>query len=771
MNERDQRGRTIDNPTRASDAADVGRSARTNALDAPAAPVASGLLMRAARDANGVAEGAGELVDRAAGSNGAPLPSGIMRKFESSLGADLSGVRVHTGGDSEQAASAVGAKAYTVGNDIHFGAGYYEPSSPAGEHLLAHEVAHTVQQRGAPGQPQFKLEVSTPHDAHELEADRAADAMVVGTDATVTGARGIARELADDMRREAAGEEKAAMEEPPMAVSEMTSIETVAQAHDCIRKVLGGNANLYQWRATQAAAVADAGEFSDEKEEEKTRLGFIDAKLKDNETTIGALQHIVDLGQGNSQTDDSGNRPGHDMQIKVFAQLAEGTKRDFARVQGTVNALLHAHPVDEDGGGKALGIALATGGKGSDDADLDRVKDQVQNAQNQDNTLNNMIVEYKSDLAALENNGQNSSNISAQMAKCASAVSKAKNIQAETDLGTVRPDTKEQADAKAETDKVNQELNEAKGALDKAADVAKLAVSVMGMPEVGVLDMEAIEANSVVKNAEKVKEKGEKIAGGVAKATSADVDKMVSEEISTKIAKILTDYDTKINVAKGHADQANANAKRTVVKLNVDKASVAKGDITQEFSALKKICKDIEDRKAALRKKAQQISDYQKSHKKPNQKNQPDIGAITTALAEVASYIEQADATIEQGKRERAIAVEMAASRKSVVGNFERPGDKRLAPEARPTVREDFTGNVELGVAREDFAYWDATPTPPHTLTAGMLRFHIMQDQKQNNVEVAGMEVSEILRVLEEDRKTAGGFRDALKKAMGASGD
>ncbi len=137
------------------------------------------------RDDNGVAAAADTAVDRAAGSIGSPLPEELRGRFESSIGADLSGVRIHTGGESAEASSAVGAKAYTTGQDIHFGAGHYDPSSAFGVHLIAHEVAHTVQQQGAAPTRQHKLEVSAPQDGAELEADRAADAMVAGTPAVV----------------------------------------------------------------------------------------------------------------------------------------------------------------------------------------------------------------------------------------------------------------------------------------------------------------------------------------------------------------------------------------------------------------------------------------------------------------------------------------------------------------------------------------------------------------------------------------------------------
>ena len=99
----------------------------------------------------------------------------------SSLGADLGAVRVHTGPESATAAKAVGARAYTTGQDIHFAPGQYDPASAIGQHLLAHEVAHTVQQQGSTGgETQQKTEASTPGDTQEVEADSFAEAFMAG---------------------------------------------------------------------------------------------------------------------------------------------------------------------------------------------------------------------------------------------------------------------------------------------------------------------------------------------------------------------------------------------------------------------------------------------------------------------------------------------------------------------------------------------------------------------------------------------------------------
>jgi hypothetical protein len=134
-------------------------------------------------------------MDRAASSPGAPLPNDVRTRFETSLSADLSEVRLHTGDESAAAARSVGAKAYTIGNDIHFARGQYAPADPFGVHLLAHEVAHTVQQSGGSPEPRAKLEVTSAGDAVEQAADAAADRMLAGAPARLDGAsRSIARE-------------------------------------------------------------------------------------------------------------------------------------------------------------------------------------------------------------------------------------------------------------------------------------------------------------------------------------------------------------------------------------------------------------------------------------------------------------------------------------------------------------------------------------------------------------------------------------------------
>lgn len=106
----------------------------------------------------------------AAAGHVAPLQESVRAPMETRFGAEFGAVRIHADATAAESARTIGAAAYTVGRDIVFGAGRYQPHSGAGQQLLAHELAHVVQQsRGGSALP----------DA-EARADRAADQAVQG---------------------------------------------------------------------------------------------------------------------------------------------------------------------------------------------------------------------------------------------------------------------------------------------------------------------------------------------------------------------------------------------------------------------------------------------------------------------------------------------------------------------------------------------------------------------------------------------------------------
>ncbi|MGS0687389.1 eCIS core domain-containing protein [Nakamurella sp. GG22] len=108
---------------------------------------------------------------------GRPLPANIADAMGEAMGADLGEVRIHTGDEPAALARSVQATAFTLGRDIYFGAGSYAPQTTSGQRLLAHELAHTVQQ-GPAGRPGGGPVIGRAGDPAEHEADRVADGVL-----------------------------------------------------------------------------------------------------------------------------------------------------------------------------------------------------------------------------------------------------------------------------------------------------------------------------------------------------------------------------------------------------------------------------------------------------------------------------------------------------------------------------------------------------------------------------------------------------------------
>jgi hypothetical protein len=94
------------------------------------------------------------IVDEVLRSQGRPLDAYTRASTEASVGHDFSKVRIHTDPKAAESARAVNALAYTVGQDIAFGAGQYAPERTEGRQLIAHELTHVVQQARGVWKPQ-----------------------------------------------------------------------------------------------------------------------------------------------------------------------------------------------------------------------------------------------------------------------------------------------------------------------------------------------------------------------------------------------------------------------------------------------------------------------------------------------------------------------------------------------------------------------------------------------------------------------------------------
>ncbi|WP_437755028.1 eCIS core domain-containing protein [Sorangium sp. So ce1389] len=104
---------------------------------------------------------------------GQPLDAGTRTDMESHLGEDLGDVRVHADARAGHAARSIGARAYTIGNHIVFGEHEFRPGEAGGRRLIAHELVHVVQQRGASGGTGLVQRQPGPSDAQRTANESA----------------------------------------------------------------------------------------------------------------------------------------------------------------------------------------------------------------------------------------------------------------------------------------------------------------------------------------------------------------------------------------------------------------------------------------------------------------------------------------------------------------------------------------------------------------------------------------------------------------------
>jgi hypothetical protein len=123
--------------------------------------------------------------------SGASLEGGVRSRMESAFGYDFSRVRIHNDGNAARLSNDLNARAFTVGSSVAFASGEYRPGSIVGDALLAHELAHVVQQGGGTGQTQSFSRDDSAYGALEQDADyeaaRAVTSLWVGKESRLPG--------------------------------------------------------------------------------------------------------------------------------------------------------------------------------------------------------------------------------------------------------------------------------------------------------------------------------------------------------------------------------------------------------------------------------------------------------------------------------------------------------------------------------------------------------------------------------------------------------
>lgn len=129
-------------------------------------------IQRKANAGEGVATADASTIT-ASRSNGQPLPNSERTFFEGRFGRDLGAVNIHADAKAERLAGALSARAFTVGREVYFGRDEYRPNSQEGRRLLAHELAHVLQQRGNSPLVQRRIELRPPGRGEASAFDRA----------------------------------------------------------------------------------------------------------------------------------------------------------------------------------------------------------------------------------------------------------------------------------------------------------------------------------------------------------------------------------------------------------------------------------------------------------------------------------------------------------------------------------------------------------------------------------------------------------------------
>jgi hypothetical protein len=246
---------------------------------------------------------------------GTPLPSATRAQMETKLGADLSSVKVHTSGDSARAASEVGAKAFTVGTDIHFNAGQFAPGTKEGDRLLAHELTHVVQAKNSGSVIQRKEDE---HARRDQPSDSGAHEDKSGTPPT-----------ASDNNDEGGADTAAVSEphEPAEKEADEVGDRVADELHDT-----NANAARKDGKQAKTDSTQNKSERGDAKPNDATTSGG-----NANADSSGREQAKEEKKPAELASPDASTKPGGDGAHKIQAKL-EGVGRKIFRAAGPAPA-------------------------------------------------------------------------------------------------------------------------------------------------------------------------------------------------------------------------------------------------------------------------------------------------------------------------------------------------------------------------------------------------------------------------------------------------
>lgn len=348
------------------------------------------------------------IVHRVLESSGRPLDGSTRKYFEPRFGHDFSRVRVHSDSLAEESASAVHAKAYTVGS--HLVLGKNSATSKGGrQSLLAHELTHVVQQRNSRYDDDSRsIEIRPPTDAAEKEADRNAENIEHATAANrhpMATAFGLQRLMCDSILNAEEGERVSGNE----AERQIRSDFIMQSGNKFARFPIPGGSS----KAIRTECGGSEGSIDPQVTGGRSGLGTPDLalisgrRLELAEVKIGTWQclHFAEdqvrnyVEKGNSE-ENAAWRRSHGIDGFDLMSTSRFTPHDFTVDQKTVSVgwcepgVVVYKPAQKSNEETFLCGAISD--KGAIDRFLDKAMDPAQKAVDQylDATISPMIDEY-----------------------------------------------------------------------------------------------------------------------------------------------------------------------------------------------------------------------------------------------------------------------------------------------------------------------------------------------------------------------------------------
>lgn len=293
-------------------------------------------IQRYAGQATEGVETAPASVDRVLVGSGRPLEPALRQDMEQRFGQDFSRVRVHSGTTAEQSAKDVNANAYTVAQNVVFGAGRFAPGSHEGRWLLAHELAHTIQQRGVDaGVQRFSPDwLTAEDDSLEHEANHAAQKVVTAGFAHVVGS---ARTVAPQRQNK----DKKNQSQAPKVVS---PVEPSKAQKKMIDEARSAAAVRTQTAMFKASGIQGAGQFQEANRLAQIKFDWASPNMDQISEVLrgmGGGLVTVDVKVAGVGDPDCGSRAGYVRDHRQPIVLCPGFFADPGNNEGRIRTMIH----------------------------------------------------------------------------------------------------------------------------------------------------------------------------------------------------------------------------------------------------------------------------------------------------------------------------------------------------------------------------------------------------------------------------------------------